>query len=299
LFKARPGLRPSGAYNELWSMYIQMSSPGTVSKILWHFTGGPVWDECNQRQSDECKSDKIAFMNMKNILRTRELRLGKYREVVKHIIPEREVLDLNIMQNVIEKNVPLVFESFPVCCVAEIPLKDIAYISKRYGKFAIGFYRDSLLTQFRPVTYILENEKILLHYIKAYEEAVRLNKDIALLPNQINENIEVIQSKENLLRIGLLAYIFDDQSKQLQYIAEVIKRSISYIKTITYEELDTIYCEREWRSIQKYYIRRKDIAFIVIPKYFVQKEKLNIESFTRSLHIQRSVPIIPWEDIVE
>src|SRR5262249_37193027 len=33
----------------IWSLAMP-ASPGTVSKILWHFTGGPIWDEAAKRQ---------------------------------------------------------------------------------------------------------------------------------------------------------------------------------------------------------------------------------------------------------
>ena len=37
------------------------SSPGTVSKILWHFTGGPRWNDVEKRQEKEPKSIEEAY----------------------------------------------------------------------------------------------------------------------------------------------------------------------------------------------------------------------------------------------
>jgi hypothetical protein len=35
------------------------SSPGTVSKILWHFTGGPRWNEVEKRQEATPKPNTV------------------------------------------------------------------------------------------------------------------------------------------------------------------------------------------------------------------------------------------------
>jgi hypothetical protein len=281
-------------------MKTNIEKPGTVSTILWHFTGGPIWDKEFQKQSNECKSNRVALKNLTNILRTKELRLGSYREIAKHIIKEQKIYDFDIMQKVIQENIPITFESYPICCVAEIPIQHLSYHSKRYGKFAIGFYRDSLLQKFRPVTYILENDKVLFHLMNAYKESIFMKDDFNEMPNQIMGNIDFDKSEENVRKVKLLCGLLFDRKKRIDYIGEVVKRYISYIKTISYEEFATIYCEREWRSIETFRFNYSDIAFIVLPKsYFLKCKNEYINYFAKILHIPRSIPIIQWENIVE
>jgi hypothetical protein len=281
-------------------MNTSKEKPGTVSEILWHFTGGPIWDEQHQKQSNICKSARVAFKNIVNILRTMELRLGNYREIARNIIEEQKIFDLDIMQEKIEKNVPIIFESLPISCVAEIPIQHLSYHSKRYGKYAIGFRRNSLLKQFRPVTYIFENDKVLFHLINACKEAILIKNDINDMPDQIMQNIDFVKSEKNNKKVKLLCGLLSDRGKRIEYVEQVVKRYISYIKTMSYEELDTIYCEREWRSIETYKFKYSDIAFIVLPRsYFLKCNSEYINYFTRILNIPRSIPIIPWEDFIE
>ncbi len=63
-------------------------TPGRVSKILWHFTGGPTWSKRLKRQGSRPKRSSEAYANLVSILRSRELRLGEYREVVRVVLPE-------------------------------------------------------------------------------------------------------------------------------------------------------------------------------------------------------------------
>ena len=66
----------------IWSLAMS-SSPGTVSKILWHFTGGPKWDEANLCQLKSRKSSRAAYSALVAILTSKELRIGQYKEVIK------------------------------------------------------------------------------------------------------------------------------------------------------------------------------------------------------------------------
>ena len=48
-----------------------------------------------------------------------------------------------------------------ICCLSEIPIQHLPYHAKRYGRFAIGFHRESCLQKgFRPVLYALEDDWI-------------------------------------------------------------------------------------------------------------------------------------------
>ncbi len=106
-----------------------ISRLGTVSKILWNFTGGPMWCDKTNKQFKEFKPEINGDEELKSILEPQELRVGKYHEIVKVIIPEKRQFDLETMKIKILKNHPVTVNSMPVCCVADIPLQDIDYHS--------------------------------------------------------------------------------------------------------------------------------------------------------------------------
>jgi abortive phage resistance protein AbiGi (putative antitoxin) len=258
-------------------------SPGTVSKIVWHFTGGPIWDENTKKQKEEIKSESEAFANLYSILKSKELQVGKYKEILHYNIPEEEIYDLDQNKHYHEKNISASIESTPICCAAEIPIQHLSYHSNRYGKFAIGFHRESLLKHnFNPVLYTLDNGNFINHILSAHEISKFVGKDI-------NTSPEVIKSCMNL------------NSKRIYYIENVLQTIIAFIKTISNNEFDTIYCEREWRSIKSFKFTFDDVAFIILPKSYFAKNDFNnnIEIISKELCIPRSLPIVPWEDLIE
>src|SRR5947207_5775054 len=135
------------------------SAPGTVSKILWHFTGGPRWLDSLATQSNERKSTLEAYQALCSILGTGCLRTGSYREVIRVQPPEVPFLD--------PQKIPLdddwyrMIESAPVCCLADIPIAHLGYHGERYGKIAIGFHRDAAIAHgFNPVFYTLQTTEV-------------------------------------------------------------------------------------------------------------------------------------------
>ena len=136
--------------------------PGTVSKILWHFTGGPKWNQARNYQQRRPKPAAEAYAALLSILETRQLRLGQYREVIKVQVPKlrrynaktRRVEDLT--DAVVERT------SSPVCCLADIPVAHLSYHAGRYGKIAIGFHRHGPVNHgFNPVFYTLHDSGVL------------------------------------------------------------------------------------------------------------------------------------------
>lgn len=112
--------------------------PGTVSKILWHFTGGPRWDEESNKQLKERKPVRSSYNALKDIWGSRELRVGRYREVIKVSVPQRHKYDFASRKFIsCEYSTVITVKSKPVCCVADIPLQHLSYHSDKYGKIAI------------------------------------------------------------------------------------------------------------------------------------------------------------------
>ena len=130
-------------------------SSGTVSKILWHFTGGPKWDTKNNRQLKELKKFDEAYDILKKIINTKHLKMSDYQEVVKVKVPKNILSKRNKIlkpEYYLDKEI----KASPICCLADIPIQHLNYHAERYGKFAIGFHRKSAIKNgFNPVFYII------------------------------------------------------------------------------------------------------------------------------------------------
>src|SRR5258706_10613003 len=140
----------------------ELGPPGTVSKILWHFTGGPSWDSKKKQRYERLKPSANAYDALKGILADCELKVGETMEEVKIQWPEFQFSQTppHVFEGV--KDVPKQLNSVRVCCLADIPIAHLAYHAERYGKFAIGFHRDSVIRSgFNPVFYSLESTRII------------------------------------------------------------------------------------------------------------------------------------------
>ena len=144
------------------------STPGTVSKILWHFTGGPRWDTATNCQEDAPKTAEEAYATLLKILSSSELRIGNYREVIHFETMWYQTLGPGSIQIDSTRTLPEIIESSQVTCLADIPIIHLNYHAKRYGKVAIGFHRESIIKHgFSPVLYQLTGASVLetIHHI--------------------------------------------------------------------------------------------------------------------------------------
>ena len=69
---------------------------GTHSEILWHFTGGPLWDNDKNCQTNKLKSPDIGYKNLIAILKSKILKESNvvYISEVNSINREMELEDL-------------------------------------------------------------------------------------------------------------------------------------------------------------------------------------------------------------
>ncbi len=287
----------------------EIINPGTVSRILWHFTGGPSWDLKKQRQNIRPKYPQKAYESLLSILKTSELRVGSYKEIVRVVTPVVKSFDPTLKKTVIKKNVLEELSSNPVCCLADVPVMHLSYLSQRYGKFAIGFHRDAVLNNgFNPVFYTLDNRKIIRTF---YEGLSELNNIDA---SMISYNVESIKNDISTLLLDNeidddfdeyeLNEINDDVDSiewDLSSAERKIKEILSFIKTFDKSEFSTIYCEREWRAVKTFNFRHEDVAMIVVPKGDQKKQYFDdfINNEIKSIKLPRKIPIVPWEDLVE
>lgn len=252
-------------------------TPGTVSKILWHFTGGPEWDREINKQKKTLKRSQLAFEILNKIIDQRILMTGSFSEVSQSLAINRDDDDI------------MTISTRPVCCLADIPIQHLSYHAKRYGKFAIGFHRHNVGPQFNPVLYNAIGSD--------------LNIQIGLL-HQWGQDEGAFKLEKLLREMGLSA---DPQYREVFDLIEDIQMNFTVsssllVDVLTYSksfnsnsEFGTIYCEREWRSTQDFYFEPSDIAMVVLPRRggfynrFLQEQTELLKFFS----------VVAWEDLVE
>jgi len=238
-----------------------MPRPGTVSKILWHFTGGPIWDDKKMKQSKALKPNDKAYEALKSILLSFELRVGNYAEIIRNTSRGKSSKSNSHNSG---KGPLITIESSPVCCVADIPIQHLSYHAKRYGKMAIGFYRSSIIRAgLNPVLYTLEN-------------------------SQLN----------NAIVEGYLSHRCADAEgcKDTNDYEALFGELLAHTKTFSKVEFDSIYCEREWRSTKPFKFTDDDVAMVILPR----KTRRNyFEEYVKDTKLLPKVPITCWEDLIE
>lgn len=276
--------------------------PGTVSKILWHFTGGPQWDSKKNKQLKKLKPATQGYNALKAIIDSKQLRVGNYQEIVKVTVPEKRSYNPDTKKFEIRKNVPVTVKSKPVCCVADIPLQHLSYHSNRYGKIAIGFHRDSIVKAgFNPVLYTLEDTSLLNAIYQGYYSVDDVLTDEAesevdSLQGEINSLIEDHELDDCIDASNILSaldFIESGRSK----IEGSFENFMAYIKTFDTSEFDSIYCEREWRSTKDFKFKLEDIAMIIVPRK--QSNTNFYQKFLKEMNLPRDLVVACWEDLIE
>jgi hypothetical protein len=286
------------------------SSPGTVSKILWHFTGGPRWNETEQRQEVTPKPPSEAFSALISILASQEVRRGGYREVIHVTVPHMKDIDPATRIMTVKHDEQMTLASSPVCCLAEIPIQHLGHHADRYGKMAIGFHRETIIKKrFSPVSYQLDTSNVLWSIYVSFAKLKELGAhDIEYAVSEAKDKISRLNpvigyplgsdAWEYFHPIEGLANAYVNAIAQAK---EKLENFLAYIKTFKESEFETIYTEREWRSTDSLKFDDDQIAMIIIPRckdegdYYEQF----IEKHPEQLGLPRSVPIVAWEDLVE
>ena len=280
------------------------SAPGTVSKILWHFTGGPLWDDKKQCQKTVPKRPDEAYKALLAILQTRKLLLGKYRELVKAQYSIRK-FDPTTKQSA---RVPKqkIFESVPVCCLADIPIAHLNYHSHRYGKFAIGFHRSAVVKhKFSPVFYALHDAAPLQSIRRAISEVESISNQADFKASEVRTFEETVTCEEGHSvddKAGNLSdfeWAFDSIVESGKNGRDHLTKALAFIKTFGQAEFSTVYCEREWRSTTEFAFDLSDVAMVVLPRQINGRSFFGdfVESHCQPL--LRAIPVVPWEDLVE
>jgi len=272
-----------------------LSSPGTVSKILWHFTGGPKWDGLAHRPSTELKPAEDAYKALVGILTSKELRIGTFQERLDVTQPEvqRYGIGNDKWHEITESTRPYLF--MPVCCLADIPIMHLGYHSHRYGKIAIGYHRESVWRAgFSPVFYQLHNSMALqslfqalscLDVLCSLDPSYRFDSESEVAVEVAPPN-ESYEDSINRMKTGALT--------QARRNAVTVG---AFIKTFDESEFPSIYTEREWRSIKPFPFEYDDVSMIVLPRSGGHFQRF--VAGAESISIPKTVSIVAWEDLVE
>ena len=289
-------------------------SPGTVSRILWHFTGGPDWDSERRMQKKSRKPTARAYRNLKSIIRTKEVHLGQYQEAVSVIVPRRRKFNVKTRRTEIEENVRLTLTSVPTCCLSDIPIQHLHYHANRYGPFAIGFHRAAAVREgFNPVLYTLEHTSIIQSIYGGLSELDFVEPEIISNGlDEIESSLKTIESKlgENNVQTELgdlrgkvlsLQPEAEGIKNSVKQGCESLRRLLAFVKTFSEDEFSTIYCEREWRSLRAFQFSMDDVAMIVVPRLVGSPSYFEdfVNEVVSTLRIPPTIPVVPWEDLVE
>jgi hypothetical protein len=284
------------------------SSPGTVSKILWHFTGGPKWDENAYRQTTEPRPVEDAYTATVNILRTRELRVGQTKEVVDMLFPvpkeEEKVLPAIIVEHI--NKTPIRVPTVTVNCLADIPIMHLGYHSERYGKIALGFHREAVIKHgFSPVFYQLQHSAILQSLLSGLRAVdVGRQMDIAHQIYELGKAMRTLEGEavtrlheDVMTRLRGLEDLVPVANYVVAEAMSTLRTILSFVKSFPPDGFGTIYCEREWRSDKPFHFEYADVSMVVLPREGGYFGRFVDES--QSIGLPKTVSVVAWEDLVE
>lgn len=284
-------------------------SPGTVSKILWHFTGGPTWNSKTRKHTNSKKPATKAYENLKSILRSKELRLGTYKEVARVIVSEHRKYNPKTKRVEVQKNVPVDIESSSICCVSDIPAPHLRYHANRYGKFALGFHRKAIIRAgFNPVFYTLQDTPIIRSIYEGFSSLELADPDtIHYAASTIESEVSDVEGIYEGIDINVSDEIMeiknevDSIENAVSDASQSLEDLVAFVKTFEESEFSTVYCEREWRSTKAYNFKIDDLAMIVLPKAVGDKKYYTsfVEKVAPNIKLPRRIPIVPWDDLVE
>ena len=194
-----------------------------------------------------------------------------------------------------------------MCCLADIPVPHLGYHSSRYGRFAIGFHRAAVVRHgFNPVLYSLDVARVVrsfydglqsLRFIDAWEVETAADDALAAAESMEPDD-DVIPIVAALHEVKSSA---DTIRQAHSDVEDSLQELLAFVKTFGTKEFGSIYCEREWRSLKEFRFTAADVAMVTVPgqvgtrTYF----KELCETMWSKYRLPRSIPVIPWEDLVE
>jgi len=219
------------------------------SEILWHFPG-------------RGKKDEETFEILFSILKE-GLQIGNKNEKV--IVTDPSI------------KAQKTFYGYPVCCLADIPLKDLHLHAWRYGNYAIGFHKESASKKgFNPVLYLNQSSILFFRLLNAIEK----------IQNSLEEGSSLSKDFEEI------SYIFWSHVKSGILWGNLEKNDI-----FDERQLNNFYYEREWRSTFNWEFTHQDVAIIIVPNTKLSQTVERIRENKENLRVNKVIPIIPFDMI--
>ncbi len=201
-------------------------------------------------------------------------------------------------------------QSSAVCCLSDIPIAHLSYQVKRYGKIAVGFHREAVVKHgFNPVFYTLQNTDVLRSIRRGFRQLGNIDGDsIAHAASQIESELDPLECDEgHEVSVDVSSEIRDIKWGAKEIMDDVslaednLKKFLAFVKTFDTREFSTIYCEREWRSTRTFSFSFDDVAMVVLPRGNAQGSHFTdfVDGKAKALNLARSVPVVPWEDLIE
>jgi hypothetical protein len=160
---------------------------------------------------------------------------------------------------------------------------------------------------FNPVLYSLSSSEIIK---SLYEGALSIDElsriDVTTEVSEVSEVLSNLDADSRIPdEIGSAVEELDRAAGNVVKLSDSVKNALrqllSLVKTFTPGEFQSIYCEREWRSNKTFSFSHDDLAMIVLPRkvggddYYTRFNQVR----RRYLKLPMSVPVVPWEDLIE
>ncbi|MEO8593484.1 MAG: abortive infection system antitoxin AbiGi family protein [Candidatus Solibacter sp.] len=228
--------------------------------------------------------------------------------MIKVVVPKLRRYNAQTQKHEVLIDAPVILESSPVCCLADIPTAHLSYHASRYGKIAIGFHRDAAVRHgFNPVFYTLHTTAILRSLNRSLAKLDTLTPEALLREAEwdLDSQVRDLECEHgHPVDLDKTSFHASDALGEIEGtvgdVEDGLRQFLAFIKTFDQQEFSTIYCEREWRATAEFKFTLDDVAMIVLPKsgdvsYF----DTFVSETARKIKLRRSIPIIPWEDLVE
>lgn len=170
-----------------------------------------------------------------------------------------------------------------VICFCDIPINDLYIHMKKYSQFGIGFLKEFLVPKgANPLFYIAKNSRIKTSEVAStaikttsradyFDEMFLMCHNLfdelrSLVNNHASsEHRTVVMKKIAAMDLFLIRYIFSF----LKFFDDVKKD----------DDPENYYMEREWRMIDNFSFKMKDVCRVILPKSYAKLFRKDVPEF--------------------
>jgi len=219
-----------------------------ASEVFWHFVGRKAKEDIDQ-----------SYQILLGILRN-GLKVGPEPEPFIYFDPDKKEKETRY--------------GYPVSCLTDIPLKDLAIHAERYGTVAIGFHKERAIeVGFNPVLYVNTYSHLFPRFMKHTREIAEF-----LVAN----NTQLAEEFDEMLRIlGSVAKHGDLKANPVDN------------RQLDEGQLNNFYYEREWRSVYDWDFKPSDVCAVIVHSDQMAEELRAILD-KESIRLTKTTPILPF-----